>query len=66
MYNDVSVGGFHEGGVTETSVKGEADALCAMADSLDLATSDVEAEVIRCHGDHLKAIQVLTAASCAV
>lgn len=56
-------GEYHEGGVTEVSVKEEVDALCAVADSLDLSTKDVEVEVLRCHGNHLKAMQVLTTAS---
>ncbi|KAK9903428.1 hypothetical protein WJX75_005335 [Coccomyxa subellipsoidea] len=52
-------GGYHEAGVTQVPVKEEVDALCVIADSLDVSTKDVEAEVLRCHGDHLKAMQEL-------
>ncbi|BDA50054.1 probable mRNA decay activator protein ZFP36 at N-terminal half [Coccomyxa sp. Obi] len=52
-------GGFHEAGVTETSVKEEWDAVCIVADTLDLTTKEVEAEIMRCHGDHEKAMQDL-------
>lgn len=58
-------GGYHEAGVTQVPVKEEVDALCVIADSLDVSTQDVEAEVLRCHGDHLKAMQVFNKASSA-
>lgn len=43
----------------ETSVKEEWDAVCVVADTLDMSTKEVEAVILRCHGDHEKAMQVL-------
>jgi len=44
-------------GVAETPLKEELEAVCALADILDVATKDLEAEILRCHGDHEKAMQ---------
>lgn len=54
----ITGGGFLEAGVTETSVKEEWDAVCIVADTLDLTTKQVEAVILSCHGDHEKAMQV--------
>lgn len=48
-------------GVAETPLKEEVEAVCALADSLDVATKDLEAEILRCHGDHETAMQACAA-----
>lgn len=54
----VIAGQLDDAGIPEMSVQAELDDLCCMANTLNIATADVGAAVLRHHGNHLAAMEV--------